>query len=287
MGRAGPLGIIVYDPETSFSHTVLLSKTERMNLGFDKRDSRLWRKSLIRRIRLRDMEANDQCGRRSDRTHHLPRPMTRKIIIDKTIVSTACKLPRAGVGIIFFRVRASLLDDGYLALDLYNNETSEQCRFTLSANELAPTILALRPTGWEGSLASSPGGGQACEADANNAMQCMLASLEWRRNTVYGLVRDLSLDGGKVLLIQNSARRTATIIVSDISRLRRPQSGLPMVSSARSCCRELDASRCYSSEEHFLKYRRQFLGNAWKIYRPRSLSRYHDALDMVSDCKCR
>lgn len=240
LGRRGLLRIVAYDPTMGMSYEVLLTKTERVCLGCEGEDCKLWSKHLIRRLSFRRASSEnismkgqlDECDN--------PPPARRTMILDKTVFSTACRVAARGTDSRLLRVRASLVDAGKsLALDLFAEDASKQCRFLLSADNLVEGGLSRRsvspescrqvvPVRTDLTLRKQSRGMDVDDecAYARDLMAQVLASADSREDTVRRLVRQLHFgDADNISLFLNGAARSCVMTPPGNIELRRPKNG--------------------------------------------------------------
>lgn len=130
LGRQGPLRLIAYDPRTSVEYEALLTEVERRALGCISDDVKAWSKGLIGRLSVRKANAKLVT---TDGTTRQPR--TRLMAVDKTVFSTASRVPTVGCNKHFLRIRASLLESGTsLALDLSHAGDGSEGRLMLGVD---------------------------------------------------------------------------------------------------------------------------------------------------------
>lgn len=272
LGRRGPLRIVAYDPTTSMSYEVHLSTAERTCLGYHGENYTSWCKELSQRLSLRKAHSEASSARDVENQGDTPPQAKRNMVLDKTIVSTACRVAARGVETRILRVRASLVDaGGRLALDLYQDHTSKQCRFLLTAEELVGTVLTrysdeseerkevvlgtvidnLHPQ----SEQHSPGG--SC-ADARHVMATMLASPRCREYAIRWLTQRLCYcDEDIMSLLVNDEARTALLTRPDNTDLRRPQTRLRVHSWRSTCHKGIHSGGRCGFDGNFLNQRRQ------------------------------
>ncbi|CAM9286095.1 unnamed protein product, partial [Hapterophycus canaliculatus] len=249
LGRGGLFRVAVYDPKTSMTYEATLSKAERACLGFDGEDRKSWVKRLHQRVSLRranvDMEGADNRGD----TLSERRTMT----LDKTVFSTASRVAAGRIDSRLFRVRAELVDAGRsLALDLYQADTSKQCRIFLSEDDLA--AMGLHP------CIANPDPIQAARySDEESAMASMIAGPKLREIATRKLTRQLRYvpESESVVISIGGDLRTTAMVASICAVKRRPQSKLKVAFSQAPGSKTAYPSRIGGLLQGFLKQRHQ------------------------------
>lgn len=242
LGRRGLLRIVAYDPSESMSYEVLLSKTERVCFGYDEEGYKSWGKDLTRRLSLRrsNPETISSAGRAA--SDEFLSPTKRTMILDKTIFTTTCRVAAGGANSCLLRVCASLIDKGNgLALDLYQSDTSKECRFRLNADDLAqlgspPNVTSAEPLPpntdaigrgrrWE---KLSEG---ACAEDT--LMARILANADSREDAVRRLMHNLRFgDSDRITLLVQGVTRGCVMAFPGDAEQRRPQGSLRATSTS-------------------------------------------------------
>lgn len=246
------------------SYEALLSKTERVCLGYDGENYKSWGKDLTRRLSLRraNPETMPLVGwAASGETVSLAK---RTMILDKTIFATTCRVAAGGADSRLLRVRASLIDAGNcLALDLYQDDTSKECRFRLKADDLAQIESPLNATRAEplppttGVIRRAPREGKISDGASaeDSVMATILANANSREDTVRRLMRQLRFgDSDRIILLVQGVARTCVMTSSDDAERRRPQGSLRATPTSGTIVR---ATRRSGLHANFLNRRRQ------------------------------
>ncbi|CAN0410546.1 unnamed protein product [Ectocarpus sp. 12 AP-2014] len=260
LGGGGGLRLTAYDPAKSMTYGIGISKAERAFFGCNGDDRKYWIKHLGRRLSLRRgtettiMEGAEATGE--------PLPGRRTMLLDKTIFSTACRVAAGRIDARLFRMRAELADAGQsLALDLYQADTSKQCRILLTEEDLA--ALGLEP------CTACPNGSQTDDSRTSDtsptrcsgqrgAMAGMLIGPGSRVAAVRQLTRHLCFapDSDSVILSIDGGSRINAMEYSIVARQRRPQSTAPIALSQTRSTGSYAVGRC-GFVAGFLKQRHQ------------------------------
>lgn len=233
LGRAGPLRVVAYDPATSLSHESRLSKAERACFGFDHENCKSWREDLCRRLSLR-RAGTDFCDGQRQGDHQ----STRRMIIDKTIFSTAVSLVSGTKRTRVLRMRATLIDAGRsLAVDLCESDSSMQCRVFLTSDDLASLSLPSPTSGAQETnhpphverspTAHSTDNGKT-DANTMSVVPEKLADTDRMGTVMRHLVERLRFapDSDEISLSVNNLSRTMPMLTSENVKKRRPQTSL-------------------------------------------------------------
>lgn len=262
LGRGGLIRLAAYDPRTSMTYEAQLSTIERACLGYNGEDCKVWTKDLCRRLSLRKATAEPpdaaEGGKRCPRRNIL--------VLDKTVFSTACRIAAGAFDARLLRIRASLVDAGRcLALDIYENDTSRQCRILLTTDDLVgaglqPHVQDLCKSDPTTALGLDLETAESDDADAQRAgreMACMLTGTESKATTVRHLVRQLRFvpDSDSVTFTANGSARTAKMTVSQDSHQRRPQISLRAFVSLQTAAKPAPLQEVHAAT--FLKRHRQ------------------------------
>lgn len=251
LGRGGLLRVAAYDPCTSMTYEASLSKAERACLGFHGEDRKSLMKRLHQRVSLR--RANEATGVEGAENRGDSLSTKRTMTLDKTIFSTACRVAAGRIDSRLFRVRAELVDAGRsLALDLYQADTSRQCRMFLTEGDLA--AIGLQPC-----LTNADAVQAAPYAEQAGAMASMITGPIRREIAARRLTRQLRYvpDSESVLISIGGDLRTTAMVASVHEAQRRPQSSLKSPFSQAPGREALYATRHYGLLEGFLKQRHQ------------------------------
>lgn len=262
LGRGGLLRLTAYDPTTSMTYEARLSRVERACFGFDGEHRKSWIKHLGRRLSLRRAkETSDAMEGAENRRDSLP--ARRTMVVDKTVFSTACRVAAGRIGARLFRMRAELVDAGKsLVLNLYQADTSKQCRILLTDDDLV--AVGLQPCTAnevveqaDVSRASDTFTIQRSEQDCK--MTSMLVGPSRRETAVRQLTRQLRFvpDSDSVTFSVNGDSRTTALVTSIAAEQRRPQSSLKVAFSQATGNAGSYATGHRGFVEEFLKRRHQ------------------------------
>lgn len=206
------------------TYGVRLSKIERACFGYDGENCKAWSKDLAGRLSLRraNVHAVD--------TENVEYPRARRtMVLDKTIISTACRVVAGRMDTRLFRMRASLVDAGRsVALDLYEDGTCRQCHILLTVDDLAG--IGVRPCEVKAEQRIVSVHDESTTVDASAEQECVLTrmfgSTERKEATVRRLTLQLRFtpDTNSFTLPVNGGIRTAAMITSQNVENRRPQS---------------------------------------------------------------
>lgn len=242
LGRRGLLRVVAYDPIRSISYETLLSKTERACLGYDGENCKSWCKDLTRRLSLRRANAETMSLIGCAASGQNPTPGKRTMSLDKTIFATTYRVTTGGNDSRLLRVRVSLIDAGNcVALDLYQNDTSRECRIHLEAEELVPDEIpppiasvepipasnVTRPAQTEERTSAGANG------EEGSLMGRIIADANSREGIVRRLLRTLRFpDPDTVTLTTQGTARRYAMAPSDGAKQRRPQGSLLVTSES-------------------------------------------------------
>lgn len=216
LGKGGLLRLAAYDPTTSMTYEASLSEAERACFGYEGEDRKSWVKQLGRRLSLRRAQVP---GDVENGTGSLP--PRRTMILDKTVFSTACRVAAGRIDTRLFRMRAEVVDAGrILALDLYQADTSKQCRILLNSDDLV--AIGLQP------CTANAGVEQDDAPEPGFKMTSMLVGPKRRENVMRQLTRHLRFvpESDFVTFSVNGDLRTTTMVTAPAVEHRRPQSSL-------------------------------------------------------------
>lgn len=247
LGRGGVLRLAAYDPATSMTYEASLSKAERACFGYEGEDRKSWIKQFGRRLSLR--RAQGPCEAENRRGSLPPR---RTMILDKTVFSTACRVAAGRIDTRLFRMRAEVVDAArILALDLYQADTSKQCRILLSSDDLV--AIGLQP------CTANAGIEQDNAPEPDCKMTSMLVGPRRRETVMRQLTRHLRFvpESDSVTFSVNGDSRTIAMVTATAVEHRRPQSSLkPEFLQPAGNSRPYNVGH-YGLVEGFLKRRRQ------------------------------
>lgn len=190
-----------------------LSKAERTCFGYDGEDRKSWIRHLARRLSLRKAEQPSEAKNR--RNSLAPR---RTMVLDKTVFSTACRIAAGRIDARLFRMRAELVDGGrYLALDLYQADTSKQCRILLTEDDLVAV-----------GLQSSATNALVENSEPGYKITSMLVGPSRRETAIRQLTRQLQFvpDSDSVVLSVGGDSRVTAMVTTIASEQRRPHCSL-------------------------------------------------------------
>lgn len=184
--------------------------------------------------------------------------------MDKTIFATTYRVTASGTDSRLLRVRASLTDAGNrVALDLYQNDTSKECRILLKAEELAPDGIpppiasgepvpasnVTRPAHTEEGISEGAG------AEEGSLMGKIIADANSREGIMRRLLRTLRFpDPDTITLPTQGIARSYAMTPSNGAEQRRPQGSLRVTSESRVVLRSNGSSELNND---FLNRRRQ------------------------------
>lgn len=246
LGRGGLLRLAAYDPTTSMTYEASLSKAERACFGYEGEDRKSWIKQLGRRLSLRRAQGPSEA---EDRRSSLP--PRRIMILDKTVFSTACRVAAGRIDSRLFRLRAELVGAGrFLALDLYQAETSKQCRILLNSDDLV--AAGLEPC-------TGNAGVEQGDASDSDKMARMLVGPRRRETVIRQLTRQLRFvpESDSVTFTVNENPRTTAMATTTAVEHRRPQTSLKSVFLQPAGNPGSYKAGHYGLVEGFLKRRRQ------------------------------
>lgn len=225
LGKRGLLRLAAYNPTTSMTHGVRLSKIERACFGYDTENCKVWSKDLVRRLSLRRVNAHTV-----DKDNIEHPPARRTMALDKTVISTACRVAVGRMDSRLFRMRVSLVDSGRsVALDLYEDRTCQQCHMLLTIDDLAEMGVWSCEVQAEQQSFIRDG---STTVDASVEQECLITrtfgSTQYKEAAVRRLTRQLRFtpDTNSVTLPVNGGIRTAAMITSENVENRRPQHSL-------------------------------------------------------------
>lgn len=204
------------------TYGVRLSKTERACFGYDGENCKAWSKDLARRLSLRRANAHTV-----DMENIEHPPARRPMVLDKTIISTACRVAVGKMDSRLFRMRVSLVDAGRsVALDLYEDRTCKQCHILLTLDDLAGMGVWSCEVQVEQQIFVRDGN---TTVDSSVEQECLITrifgSKECKEAAVRRLTRQLRFtpDTDSVTLPVNGGTITAAMITSENMENRRPQ----------------------------------------------------------------
>lgn len=265
LGRGGILRVAAYDPTTSMTSEVQLSKIERACFACDGENYKSWRKHLGRRLSLRRPSGSTGMETIEHERNSL-RPVPRTLVLDKTVFLTACRVAAGKTDAFFLRLQGILVDAGRsLALDLYQSNMSKQCRIVLTADDLIGAGLQHCELNPQIQQAVAD-----CDEDATPARQfigierekkmiCMLSGARRREIAVRQLTRQLRFtpDCDSVTFSSNDGLISSTMSVLHGAEQRQPQSSFDSALLEAKESVGSYAVGCYGYAEGFLKRRRQ------------------------------
>lgn len=237
-----------------------ISKAERAFLGCNGDDRKYWMKHLGPRLSLR--RATESTNMEDAEAPGEPLPARRTMLLDKTIFSTACRVAAGRIDARLFRMRAELADAGQsLALDLYQADTSKQCRILLTEEDLVTLGLepcTACPNGYQADDSRTSATSTTPCSGQSGAMTGILTGPGSREAAVRQLTRHLCFapeSDSIVLSIDGSSRITA-MVSSTVALQRRPQSTMAIAFSQARSAGLYAVGRC-SFVAGFLKQRHQ------------------------------
>lgn len=267
LGRRGILRLAAYDPMASMTYETHLSKIERVCLGYEGEDFKSWGKLLCRRLSLR--RTNGGTGVEGVTHRGGPLAVKETMVLDKTVFSTACRLAAGRIDAGLFRMRAMLVDAGEsLALDLYHNDSSKQCRMLLTADDLLKVGLRQCEVNAEAAETAGPRVHDMISTDLRAednyacgeqgcAMARILVGTEHRETAIRHLARQLRFtpDSNIISLSIDGDLRTSTMTTSHATERRQPKKNLRLALPRPTGNAGLNVG-CGGYAEGFLKRRR-------------------------------
>lgn len=216
LGRGGLLRLAAYDPTSSMTYEASLSKAERACFGCDGEDRKSWIKQLGRRLSLRRAQGLSKAEHRRGSL-----PPRRTMVLDKTVFSTACRVAAGRIDTRLFRMRAELVCAGRsLALDLYQADTSKQCRILLNSDDLV--AAGLQP------CTLNAGVEQGDSSGPDGTIASMLVGPRRREIAIRQLTRHLRFvpESDSVTVSVNGDSRMTAMVATTAVEHRKPQSSL-------------------------------------------------------------